>query len=592
MSSSDLCDATRFEMSVAHDESRQVSADATQHLSSCASCATYLENLGVLDEQLARGDFARAPDLAPTILATLSRARPVTWWRSAVAVAVVGILVGALVGVLGTRFDRVIAQDLNERFHEASPSVEGVEADLVIVERGWHLDVPERVYTGSLKYSAPESLAIILDDTTSYPGTEWIPNDITLVTADGDLTSTAMSRCPVAALPGCLGPASTTAIRDQRPFDDSVLIPLEALGPGGGFASWSGIDVVGTPELEGRSTIQIETTVAAVDLIGAITSRGAWREFHPTDRVLVWLDKQTLIPLRAEVFPARSAERELWQLRRGYEDDPNGEPILIIKMNIRSLVRADIEVDNPDEAVSGGFVDGPAETPRPQLEPGFTPHRSGTWSLPDGRQVDVATWSDGRSWIMVEATRQWAEDRLFGMPLPFVREVDLGRGSVGYMDPRGGAIAIHGERLDIVISGSLSVETLLSAAASLEILGQHVPGDWIEASVSEAADLPEDTLIPDAEGWSMLGLAEDDRSTILMTGGGNRSVLIEERPGDRLATPKGPDFVAVELRGLTGRINSGAATLEWVEDGRIVQLRSETVSMKELIELAESMSLR
>ncbi len=592
MSSSDRCNSARFELSVAHDEARQMSAEATQHLTSCAGCTTYLENLGVLDEQLARGDFDRAPDLAPTILATLTRARPVNWWQSAVAVAAVGLLVGSLVGVGGTRIDRVVAQDLNERFHEVSPTVEGVEADLVVVERGWHPDVPERVYTGSLAYNAPESLAITLDDTTSYPGPEWIPNDVTLEMADGNLTTTAMSRCPVAAMPGCLGPALTTALRDQRPFDEGAIVPLEVLGTGSGFASWSGLEVVGLPDLEGRATIQIETTVAAVDLIRAITNRGAWREFHPTDQVLMWLDMQTLLPLRVEIFSAQSTERDLWQVRRGYRDEPGGEPIFIVQMDLESLDRTDVDLEIPENALSGGFVDGPANTPRPRLEPGFVPHRSGTWSLPDGGVVDVATWSDGRAWIMVEVTRDWSESHLFGMSLPFVFEVELGDGSIGYLDPRGGAVAIHGDSADVVITGSLAEDSLLNAATSLEIVGRSVPGEWVEASVVEVGGLPPATLIPEGDGWSMLGLAADDRVTILMTGSGDRTVLIDQVSGDRLDAPKGADFVAVELRGLMGRINSGTATLEWVEDGRIIQMRSETVATSELVEIAESMKLR
>ena len=87
----------------------------------------------------------------------------------------------------------------------------------------------------------------------------------------------------------------------------------------------------------------------------------------------------------------------------------------------------------------------------------------------------------------------------------------------------------------------------------------------------------------------MLGTAEAGETTILMTGAGRRSVLITSEPGNRLDPPLGADFVAVDLRGTEGRFDEAAAILEWVEDGRIVRMRSETVGRAELLDLAEAM---
>ena len=584
------CDEFQLELSVAHDEHRSPSDPVKEHVLGCDACAAFQQTLTGLDSALAAGEFDKSPEIAGKVMAAI--VEPKQQWWSIAAVVLVGILIGALVGGVGSRFDVVQAQDLDDRFHAASPSVKSLTANLLVVERGWHPDAPERVYVGTLAYAAPEQLVIDLADTTSYPGVDWTRNDVRLEISDGDVVSFASTRCPVAAIPGCLRPATTTAIRDQKPFDDGVLAPLEIVGPGRSLAWWSGMEVVGTPELEGRSTIQIEATVAGVDLIRAITDRGAWRELHPTDRILLWLDEETLIPVRLEVFAAGSAERELWQIRRGYDDDPSGEPIFIIQMDDLTTGGGGIEVSVPDDAASGGFVDGVVEVPDPELDAAFTRHRSGTWPLPDGGVVDVAAWSDGRSWLMVEATDDWDEPHLFGMSALLVRQVDLGNGSVGYLDPNSGKFAIHGRDNDVLVSGSVPEEVLVDAGRSLGIRGLRTPDDWDQSSVVDIDRLPSGTLIPDIDGWSILGHVEGDQISILMTGAGRRTVHIIQTPGLRLDPPIGPDVSIVEVRGITGRSNSAAASLEWVEGDRIIQMRSDTVSIGELHDIAEALSVR
>jgi len=48
----------------------------------------------------------------------------------------------------------------------------------------------------------------------------------------------------------------------------------------------------------------------------------------------------------------------------------------------------------------------------------------------------------------------------------------------------------------------------------------------------------------------------------------------------------------VEVRGLAGRYNVSEATLEWVEDGQVIRMRSDTVSLVELIDLASALDPR
>jgi len=579
------CEHVQYELSVAHDERRPPSTEATDHLDSCQDCAAFQRDLSRLDLLLAAGDVSRAPDVTDVVRRAVDRPR--RQWTWVAAVVVVGMALGAVTAGIG-RLDVIHAQELDVLFHTASPSVLGLEAELVVVERGWHPEVPERVYAGSLRYTAPEQLAIRLNDTTAYPSADWTPNDVSVEFSDGDLVAVTSSPCPVEALPGCQKPPASTSIQGLRPFDPGLRKPLEIVGPAASLTWWSGLEVVGTPTLDGRPTIQVETTVAGADLIGAITDRGAWRELHPTDRVLMWLDEKTVVPVRIEVFAARSTERDLWEIRRGYADGET-EPIFIVALSQMTTEPAAVDVDTPPDARSGGFTDGPAQVPPPDLDAGFTLHRSGQRTLHDGGQVEVASWSDGRAWVVIEATEAWSEPRLFGLASPFAQPVDLDDGSVGYLDPVGDAVAIHTDGLDLVVSGSVSEETLVAIARSLELTGRPVPPDWVQASVVEAAMLPVGTLLPRVEGWSILGMSVDERTTILMTGTGSRRVLITSQPGERLDPPTGPDVVAVDVRDTVGRFDAARATLEWVEGAQVIRMESETLGRDELVALAAAM---
>jgi hypothetical protein len=307
----------------------------------------------------------------------------------------------------------------------------------------------------------------------------------------------------------------------------------------------------------------------------------------------MWLDEATMVPRRIEVFAADSAERELWQLRRGYDDDlESTNPIFILELSNLVTEPGTVQVETPDDAPSLGFVEGETTVPDPTLPDGFEPHRAGHRVLPEGEPVEMASWSDGRSWIVVEVTRNWAEPNLFGLSSAFVETVDLGDGSIGYLAPTGDALALHGDDLEAVVTGSVERSVLIETAASLGIQGREVPATWLEASTVGLEELPEGTLVPDVEGWSILARVQGEETVLLLTGGGARNVLITQSEGDLLDPPTGPDYSEVEVRGIRGRHDLSSATLEWVEDGQIVRLRSETVGIDELIDLAETMAPR
>ena len=580
----DRCHWAQSALSVAQDEDRQPTLDVRNHVETCESCTAFARELAYLDVALAKGQFAKTPVLAPAFPMRSNR-RWEVWSVAATALAAVAI--GAVVAGVA-RVDAVQAQDLGALFHTASPSVTGIEARLVVAERGWNPQIPERLYAGSLAYSAPESLAIDLVDNTDYPTSDWVPNDVRVRFADGDLLATTTTRCPVDAHPNCQRPPSTVAILNQRPFDSGVLIPLALVGPGRSLVWWNGIDVAGVTTLAGRSAIQLTTTVAGADFLRAITDRGDWRELHPTDRATVWLDQETLVPLRVEVFAAQTPERKLWEIRRGYADDSR-EPIFIVELADLVVGQTRVDIESPAGAQSAGFVDSPAVVPQIAVPPGFVQHRTGHWSLPDGGQVVVASWSDGRGWFMVEATESWIQPHLFGMSVPFVRPIELAPGSLGYLSADSTRVSIHGPGWDAVVSGSAPEELLVTIAASLDLVGLPVPSDWSEAV---AAGPPSGILIPDVPGWSVLTISGADRTSVLLTGAGSRRVLLELEPVNQLEPPAGPDVVAVEVRGQLGRFDAATSALSWVENQTLIRLRSQNLSLEELLALADSMEER
>jgi hypothetical protein len=376
-----------------------------------------------------------------------------------------------------------------------------------------------------------------------------------------------------------------------KPFDESVLTALEITGPSRSLTWWSGIEVRGQTVLAGRAAIQIETTVSGSDLLTAITSHGSWRELHPTDQALVWLDHATLIPLRVEVFANDSPERRLWAGRHGYKDK-SGQPIFIVEVDELSLGAPTIVLDLATASINGGFVEMPAAIANPSLPPGFTDHRQGQWVLPDGGMVWLRSWSDGRAWLMIESTAEWSDPHLFGLASRFVEPIELGADSVGYLSADRTRLSVHSDDVDLMVSGSVPVEVLVQTAASLGTSGQLAPAEWEESEVVPADELPPGTLLPDVAGWSIAGLVDGDRRMVLMVGSGNQSVLIESEPGNRLDPPTGPDFSEVEVRGTPGRFETGAGSLAWVEGGRVMRMRSSTVGLDTLLDLAESMIRR
>lgn len=614
------CDYVRPLISAAADgeltsEERAVVDD---ELARCSECRSFAHEVERLRQRLRFEAVDDAVDLAPRVRLRLREAAgsPVTdlrpahrdprsrrWLVAAVAAAVVGFVSGAVfVGVAREPESPVAALDVTGAVLESQRAVTQLSAHVSIVERGWHPEVPVRMYQGDIRYASPESLALQLDDRTVYPDAMWPDSDVTVV-SDGPVGWTRAHRsCPRASVPECL--AEEPVVRStvaREPFPDASPLPLDVIVPVKSFLRGNDVDVE-TATVNGRDAVGMTVEVAQVrPLLDGFFGDGTWRDVYPADRVDLWLDAATMVPLRIVVRAADDSGRSEWASRRGYSDVA-GDAVLEVELT---------EVDLTTSPDNSWFPPPPVTAS--ERVAGFSPDRTVAQSLrpsslPDGMRlvrsghvartgIRSASWSDGRAWLKIRATDAWDQERLFGDLTGVAREVDVGAAGVIYTDERGERVSIHGAASDFVVTGSLSEEELVEVAASMGVKGMRVPSSWDEASsmsVEALAATRPDLLVPrDLEGFSSSAARlEGDGTRISYAGAGDRGFTVVQEPSARLGPPLDVDAREIEVRGTRARWNPTLGTLEWVEDGATVSIVSDTLGIEQLVSIANSLSRR
>lgn len=585
------------------DLSPQEMQEVERLLATSAEARGTLDHLLLIRREL-RGTDGAVPDVTGGVLdAIRDRGKRRGFVLSVAAALAAGIIGGVVfIGLTPTPPAPIAAAEVPAEVVAAQSLVTSLEANLQVVERGRHPAVPERRYTGTIAYSSPESLWIEFNDRTEYPSDDWVPNHTIHVVEEGTEWSRSVARCPTEAMPTCT-PAQprVESIRNREPFALTATSALDVVVPVGGFVRAGEPGLVGFEWRGGRETIGVEVTAAQLaGLIDGLFGRGNWREVHPTDPVELWLDVDTLVPVALSVYPADTSDRALWAIRHGYVDQP-GEAVLEVQWS-DVQVNEDRHIAYPDApdgtgAIDAGFVDGtPADlddmAPK-ALPDGMSLHRSGTIQVGSGPDVSIASWSDGRAWLKLEWTREWSGNRLFGdFGLP-TRRVRVGSG-VAYLDEKGERIALHGTDSDAVVSGSLPTADLLSFAESLPIDGRPVPHDWAEAATATldaARDEIDGLLVPAGlEGFSSPAIRVEAGSVAMSyAGAGDRTFLLTQTRHGTLPLPLEAKVRGIDVRGNPGRYTPERGLLEWVEGDVTVNLRSTTLSLVELLEIAESL---
>ncbi len=588
------------------------------HVTTCPTCTAFERSATRVRQHLRYELVQDVPDVEARVLQAIRiapgperrSARRATHpqrtrWLVPAAALLAGVVAGAsFIGPrTGDSGNVAVAADLSSRVLAAQLRVDALDATISIVERGWTDAVPERTYRGRIDYRAPESLTITLDDTTRYPSNAWRANDVRTVVDRDQAWRTGLAACPREAQPGCTpAPLRALGAVEREPFPDAAPAPLDLVVPVGSFAGAGASASLGERTIDGHDAVGVEVTVAQVaPMLDGIIGNGNWRELHSTDRVQLWLERGGLVPLRFDVIPADSAERARWAAHRGYADDP-GEPILEVALHdVRIGATAPLDVAAAPSGTTErrqGFRELPAEqvpAPTPaELPPGMAAYRAGVVETASGPVVGVRTWTDGRGWLKVRATSEWTGGRLFGDPGTPVRAVDLPGGGVAYVGDGGRRVAVHGAGTDAVVTGSVSTATLLRVAGGLGIAGEPVPETWAEAATATVADagaaVPGVLVPPRLAGFSAPAIRVDgDVVTLAAAGPGDRGFELFEAPGAALTPPVDPDVRGVRVRGTAGRYSPEKGELDWLENGLAVTLRSRTLSLGELVRIAQEL---
>jgi hypothetical protein len=165
-------------------------------------------------------------------------------------------------------------------------------------------------------------------------------------------------------------------------------------------------------------------------------------------------------------------------------------------------------------------------------------------------------------------------------------------GGAAYVAEGGRKVAVHRNGIDVVVTGSIPAADLLRIAGSLGVHGDPVPTSWAEASTATLASA-RDALTPlltlrGSKDFAPPSIRVEDGMVVLAyAGAGDRGFVLVQAPGTALTPPLDADVVGVRVRGRVARWTADVHALEWVESGHVVALRSRTLRLSELVDVAE-----
>ncbi len=523
------------------------------------------------------------PDVTDAVLEQIGRAPHAAPRRpdrslglvAAAVFAVAALVTGLLVRSGGPLGPQPALADVGDDVLQAQTEVAALEATLTLVERGAHPDRPDRRYEGTLRYEAPERLWLELDETSAAPD-DWPANDVGLVIDEQTAWSTGLHSCPVGQQPACLGEPGTRLVTGAAPFAPDHVAPLDLVIPAGAFLPSAEVST-----REGDGSVVVDATVARFEqAIDGLRAAGALRAVHPTDRVRLVLDRETFTIQRLTVFAGDTPSRSTWAATNGYTEAP-GTAILDLRVAVTDLPVTPFPAPPAAVERQAGFDDRAAvDAPTPDyLPPGYAPHRDGRLTT-SGADRSVRSWSNGRAWIRLDAATDPTGDALLGGVGPIARQIRVGDG-IGYTDPAGRIVSLHTDELDLTLTGSVPLDTLVRVAASLPLRGEALPDSWPQGDGLDA--LPDGALRADGP---LIARYDGADLVVAVPGPGATSAVLRQRPGSRLDPPL-PDMVEAPVRGVTGRYDPGASVLTWVEDGWVRSLRSTGLDLAALQALAD-----
>ncbi len=530
------------------------------HIESCDDCLRYRQRALLLRGAM-RAQMTPPPPLYP-LRETSRFTRPVRKWVAVAAAG--GLALGWLIGgIVPQESDSIVAgftQNLAAQLGEVEP----FSADVAVVERGWHPDVPERRFSGSIGFAGPDSAAVVLVDETIYPSANWVKNDVTVVVDGAHAWSSATRPCPSNLLPGCAREPLVASTNGRSPFSSGLLVASDLVVSPLSFASE---EVGRAPDNESipGNPLGLRMSVAqARPLLGAILPAGNFRDFHPADTVDVWLDPMELRPILIEVRPAEDPARRAWAATHGYRDGL--EVILAVTITPRA---GDPVLPSPPPAYDPG-------TFRPTGRPSAALAGLGQWRQGWLGGTLIETWARGAAWLRIERTATDDPPEVEGLI-----EMTIGSG-FGYFDAMSRSVVGFDDGHVFVATGSLALDDLAEALNNYGMTGRRLAPSSTAESVGlrlgSPAGFGPSTIWGDGSGL-----------TEVSWGGGDRVIRLRQRSGSNLPPPIDPAATGVEFRSTVARYSAEAGTLEWVEDDVAYRLDGVGLSLRDLVSIGEQL---
>ncbi|MEX0832530.1 MAG: hypothetical protein WD276_01445 [Actinomycetota bacterium] len=635
------CKEAQLAFSASMDgEDRALTPEARLHVETCPDCSRFASTARRVRAGARVRVAGPVPDLVEPIMSRVREeaerapvvrmpraSRPGKFnLRSLMAAAVVGALVGVAIvtaGVIPRGAGPALAQDIPHEIASAAFEIDGYQANYRIVERNWQPEVPERRFDVRVAFDSPEMFRVDVDDETKYPPEIGLRNDSKLIVSGERWMLQGPEVCIRAATTEC--PTEVRSVSEtvtgRPPFDADAPMPTDIVLPMTALAGSSRVDVLGEDEVAGRPAVLVELSAGdAAPLFAFFQQAGSWRPLYASDRVLLWLDRESWFPLGFTVTAGGGEDRSAWAAVADLQDRP-GDTVLDVRLTSLSLAPPEERRFSVDPGGrSEGFVDLSEteladvvgyEPVEPARLLGLAPYRFGRFA---GSDEAVLSYARGLAWVKVRETRTHGGETFFGPVDEFAERVELPGGGIAYYEPAAGQwgrrVAIHARGWDLYMESNLPRAELLDVAASIPIRGEEIPEAW---RIRREGDLTVELVSP-AEAQRRAGFTvlmprylpgafklvaaeivtfEDARGvTMFYSREGSEpagfGLRIHQAPGEQIP-PSSGSATAVLVRGETGRWSPDRQELEWVEDGVYRSVTAPGLDLRNLVAIADSM---
>lgn len=615
----DACDNVRLELSARLDGEVTAATERmlTGHLSGCAGCRAYEEELHRLRRAVRLQPTGPVPDMRDRIrhavAAERAGRRRVPLMRdlraaALAAAATIAVVFLANLPAVSPERDVATASQVVQGIRRAARSLTSYTATFEVVERNYSTDLVRRRFVADVAFSSPESLVLSVSD-RSRGSAGYSPQHYGLRASPRVWSASEPSRCIPQTVYTCPSDDQRVrwGVRNRQPFDGSTRIPTDIVLPLESIASAGDLTLLGRRRILGRIAVGVETTYAAApSLVRALDPFEVWRPVHPLDRVQVWLDASTWFPLRVRVLADDSDQRRVWAVRRGIPDDGGA---VVLDVRATKLTESDPKLRLPvarTVSLNGGFTETAFRpVPKgPSFVAGLRPYRAGTTGSGDR----VAAYAQGMTWLRVSTSP--ARPVSVGAVLRSV-EMPVGAGGYIYYTPAavGSArrVDVYGDEIDLHLESNLPREMLLEIASSVDLIGERRDvarsGAALTRRVSPSAA---ERRYPFArvprhvpEGYSLAGsyVTSQARAEPLVifvyrrpeTDLDPAGVRVMQSRGFRRLPPTSEDSIAIPLGTLTARWSTERGELEWIDAGTYRSISVPSLDLEAALQIARSL---